>query len=607
MNLQRKLSLILVGFVTTLVILTGSISIIREKRVLENKIYSRMSSIAHDLASLSTKYIITDDLVSLRKLVIYIKQKDRVCYAMVLDQDDKILMHDQIEQVGRKYQPSMSKNIADNGRFASFEHQSHDTIQEISVPITIATGILGSVRLGFSLSLRPEAKQAYIHLSLMSLVTMIIGLCCAIFVARLISKPIMNISHATLKVAHGDLRQVVAAKSGDEIGILAENFNIMTRNLQQTTVSRDYFESIIEGMTNTLLIVDRKRKIRTVNRALCDLSGYRKGELLGNDVEMIMIPDRRVDHIFKTALKEMIPEQRFLETRYKTKDQKCISMILSIAPFLNRAGEMKGIIAIAENIENLKKAEQTQRDLENQLYHAQKMDALSTLARGIAHDFNNLLGSIIGNVDLACLEARDQKIRDPLQEVLQGSYKAQELIQQIMIFSRKDTPEKKSLDLRLVVSEALVLLKSSIPATVEIHQNLPENICLIHANPSQMSQVVLNLCHNAIQAMKEKGGILDIKLTSVRHLDPVMYALGELAPGNYLELMIKDTGQGIKEEIMAKIFDPYFTTKTGSSGSGLGLAIVHSIVKNHGGAIRVTSIPGSGSSFMVSLPEIKDK
>ncbi len=243
--------------------------------------------------------------------------------------------------------------------------------------------------------------------------------------------------------------------------------------------------------------------------------------------------------------------------------------------------------------------------MEERLRQTQKMEAIGTLAGGIAHDFNNILSAILGYADLAKVDLpRDSAVLDYIEEVLKAGTRARNLVQHILAFSRQSKPEKVPLAMHLVVKEALSLLRATIPTTVQISQTIaPAGMILGDAD--QMHQVVMNLCTNAFQAMKNEDGILTVGLRPVVLDAESISAYPDLSPGSYLQLTVSDTGSGMGPEVLQRIFDPYFTTKAQGKGTGLGLSVVHGIVKSHGGTITVYSEVDKGSTFHVYLPLVE--
>jgi|GEM_PF-2382425 len=242
--------------------------------------------------------------------------------------------------------------------------------------------------------------------------------------------------------------------------------------------------------------------------------------------------------------------------------------------------------------------------MEGQLRQAQKMEAIGTLAGGIAHDFNNILSAIIGYTELALFDSeKGGPIYHNLQEVMRAGGRARDLVKQILAFSRQAQQERKPIQVKSIGKEALKFLRASLPATIEIHQDLQSN-ALVMADPTQIHQIIMNLCTNAEHAMREKGGVLGVKMEDVKLRADFTADHAGLKPGTYLKLTVSDTGHGIPAPILDRIFDPFFTTKEKGAGTGMGLSVVHGIVSGYEGAITASSEQGKGSTFSVYLPVI---
>ena len=266
-----------------------------------------------------------------------------------------------------------------------------------------------------------------------------------------------------------------------------------------------------------------------------------------------------------------------------------------------------------KNLESLvkKRTEELEREIEERkkaeirLRQAQKMEAIGTLAGGIAHDFNNILAPILGFTELAQMKLpMDHEVQADLSEILKAGHRARDLVQQILTFSRKTDLEMKPVQVKLIVGEALKLLRASIPSTIEIRQEI-ESTSLIMGDPSQIHQVLMNLATNAAHAMQETGGLLWVGLKDMEIDDAFAAGHPHLKPGPHLKLSVRDTGCGMSSDVQHRIFDPFFTTKREGEGTGMGLAVVHGIVTSHNGAITAYSEPGKGSTFHLFLPTIK--
>lgn len=256
--------------------------------------------------------------------------------------------------------------------------------------------------------------------------------------------------------------------------------------------------------------------------------------------------------------------------------------------------------------EDRKRAEHDKAKLETQLLQARKMEAIGVLAGGIAHEFNNILTPISGYAAMTLEDlSGNSEAGKYLGEILKASERAAELIRQILTFSRQADLKMSPLKIQFVLGEALKLLKSTLPATIEIVDKADRNCGYVLADSTQIYQVVMNLCTNAFHAMWETGGTLEVDLTEIQVMHAGIPPYPGMKPGKYVALTVGDTGTGMDGGIVDRIFEPYFTTKEEGKGTGMGLAIVHGIVTNHNGYITVDSEPGKGSAFHVWLPLIE--
>jgi len=267
-------------------------------------------------------------------------------------------------------------------------------------------------------------------------------------------------------------------------------------------------------------------------------------------------------------------------------------------------GEILSVTGILFDISNLKRMEKEKEKLEARLQQVQRMESIGTLAGGVAHEFNNILAIIIPNTELAIDDVPDRSLaKECLDEIRSASLRASNVVQQMLSFAHKDLTERQPVKLAPIIKDCLRLVQTSIPGTIEISQDLSCEFDTVLADPTRISQVIMNLCPNAAQAMSEHGGVLKVTLKNVEveNQDEEL----DVKPGRYVKLTVSDTGHGIQPEIIDRIFDPYFTTKEVGKGTGMGLSVVHGIVKNCRGTITVHSEPGKGSVFEVLLPVIE--
>jgi PAS domain S-box-containing protein len=270
-------------------------------------------------------------------------------------------------------------------------------------------------------------------------------------------------------------------------------------------------------------------------------------------------------------------------------------------------GKALRMVGTLSDITKRKQTEEEMATLQAHLNQAQKMEAVGTLAGGIAHDFNNILAAILGYAELVKDDCpQGSRTRGDIEQVLKASRRAKDLVKQILTFSRWDKTEDIPLQPAMIIRETIKMLRSSLPTTIDIRQDLDPQSGWVMADPTQIHQILMNLCTNAFHAMEETGGILSITLKTTTLSPDDLSFEPSIQPGQFMQLSIGDTGSGINPEIQDKIFDPYFTTKAVGKGTGMGLAIIHGIVKNYGGVLSCRSQPGKGSIFDVYLPVLED-
>ncbi len=355
-----------------------------------------------------------------------------------------------------------------------------------------------------------------------------------------------------------------------------------------------------------ILACDEEMRITLWNSTCEQIYGYKKDEALGRNVCRLIIPkgmQTEAVRLYNRLLEheEKIPAQEFI-----LKDKLGDEVYVYVSHILKKSSIGRELIFIGLDLSPLKQAEEERRILAKQLQQAQKMEAIGTLAGGIAHDFNNILAAMLGYAELAkgdCVPG--STVSQDIDLVIQAGNRAADLIRQILDFSRQSDSSRNPTLPGTIVKETLKLLRSSLPTTITIEQDLDMDAGHILANPTQIHQMLLNLCTNSFHAMEKTGGTISISLSRKTLIQKDLANVPGVSPGTFVQISIKDNGSGFSPALQEKIFDPYFTTKQTGKGTGMGLAIVHGIVKNYGGFITGRSEPGVETVFDIHLPAIE--
>ena len=354
--------------------------------------------------------------------------------------------------------------------------------------------------------------------------------------------------------------------------------------------------SAIDQASETIVITDPGGRIEYVNPAFEKMTGYSAAEAQGKNPRILK--SGRHDTTFYKDMWQTLRGGRVWKGHLinKRKNGTLFEEDASISPVRNQEGEIINYVAVKRDVTE-------EVALKKQLNQAMKMEAIGTLAGGIAHDFNNILSAVLGYAEMAELQLdEDDPARKDVGQIIAAGQRATDLIRQILTFSRQEEEELRPVRIQFVIKEALKLLRSSLPTSIDLQQDIDPDCGSVLADPVRIHQVLMNLCTNAKQAMAGEQGRLNVRLSRLA----AGSAAGRscLGQGSWLDLEVSDTGVGMEPQVRERIFDPFFTTKKKGQGTGLGLSVVHGIVKSHGGEITVDSEPGRGTTFHVYLPVV---
>ncbi len=487
----------------------------------------------------------------------------------------------------------------------------------VVVPVNYEGEQYGTIAIQVSyLEVKEKLTALFVSLVPAMLSLLLLSALLAFWLQSLISAPILHLA-TILQNVSGKADKTIKLPEGrhDEIGELYGAYNVMLDRLAQHDHRRDKaeqdlrsseqkFRNLIESITECFWEVDEELRLIYVSPIFEEITGYSFNDVKGLRLDELAGSSSAGEEIAGNITAAMRTREAFkmVEDSFLRKDGKKVLLEASGIPILDNENHFIGYRGITRDLTE-------QKHLEQQFRQSQKMEAMGTLAGGIAHDFNNILSAILGYTELAKIHLPvDAKAgQQDLDQVLKAGHRATDLVKQILTFSRKGEENLKPLKVQYLIKEVLKLLRSSLPTTIQLNDHIAAGCRQVLADPTQLHQVLMNLCTNAKQAIGEDIGTLTVSLSEVQITNSTRIAdCPQITHGWYLDLEIKDSGCGMDSLTQSKIFDPFFTTKEKGKGTGLGLSVVHGIIKQHKGAITVTSEPGEGTTFHVYLPVIEE-
>jgi PAS domain S-box-containing protein len=481
--------------------------------------------------------------------------------------------------------------------------ESASTAFNTIVPNFVLSRLSESDRLFFLYSLKKlnrEKQKVTLLMGLLSALVLVVSMVISILLSRKMVRPLRDMTRKAIRISNGQKElQFDEDVSYWEFDRLSQAFNTMLINLKEAE-ERSRYKELLENVDDAVYILDEKGKVLDANTAAYSTLGYAPDRFYGLQLETI-VPEKDARIIL--AQLPVAPDRPnlkklSLETIHRRSDGGTIPVEILSRPITYRGRSV--ILNVARDISRRMEVEEEKKQLEAQLFHAQKMEAIGTLAGGIAHDFNNLLMGIQGRIAMIRLKAdARQALKKHLDSIEKTVMSASNLTRQLLGFARKGKYEAKPACLNALVEDSTNMF---IRTRKEIHLtlNCSPDLLPVNVDRGQIEQVLINLYVNAWHAMPE-GGELVINTENVRLTDAFCRPY-EVPPGDYVMATISDTGVGMDPETMERIFEPFFTTKGPGKGTGLGLASAYGIIRNHKGIIQVASRKGEGATFTIYLP-----
>jgi signal transduction histidine kinase/CheY-like chemotaxis protein/HAMP domain-containing protein len=513
----------------------------------------------------------------------------------------------------------------DHGRVIAHTNRSivlKNTVFQVPVKTTVMTGVsgkkaviamepinYGNQKIFFITELPVDEALRHmdraIKLSMIFLVfTLVVAIILGVILIKQIITPIETLAGTARKVSRGDLTQKAVVANNDEIGELADSFNVMLTRLVATIDDlkreKDFVRNTIESLSHPFYVIDVKDYTIKLANSAANFGDFKPSATCYQLTHKVDSPCDGKDHpcVIEEVKKTRGPVM--VEHRHQNKNNEIAIYEIYGYPIFDEQGEIAQVIEYNFDVTEKKV-------LETQLIQSQKLEAIGSLTGGVAHDFNNFLTPIIGYSQLILNTlADDDPLRPRLQAINEAGEKAADLTRQLLAFSRKQVMEIKIINLNELIADMVKMLKRLVGENIEMQQNLGDTIGNIKADPGQVTQIIMNLTVNARDVMPE-GGTLFYETDSIILDEDYCRVHEDISPGSYVVFSVTDTGTGMTTAIQDKIFEPFFTTKKKGEGTGLGLSTVYGIVKQLGGYIFVYSEPDNGTTFKIYFPEVNEE
>jgi PAS domain S-box-containing protein len=384
--------------------------------------------------------------------------------------------------------------------------------------------------------------------------------------------------------------------------LMLRQLRVRERAEERLRVQSAHLDELFESAPEGIVTLDPKGRVTRVNREFTQLFGYGSSEARGKSLEELIVPQAELPAAQRAAAALAAGRRTSREMQCVDKIGRLLRVSVLAAPIVTAQG-LIGSYAIYRDLTERELAQAERDRLEARVRQGEKLEVIGTMAGGIAHDFNNILAAMLGYLEMAMAAPPEPDlIRRHVSRVMKAAQRARSLVEQILSYSRTTKPKSEAIDLAAAVDETLDLIRAALPPNVELRAQLDRaNALTLIVDATQLHQLTMNLCTNAVQAMPE-GGVLSVTLSGIDVRMSTALSHGDLQAGRYASLVVEDTGCGMDAQTLARIFEPFFTTKPAGMGTGLGLALVHGTITELGGAIDVRSSPGQGTRFEVYLP-----
>ena len=609
---QLILGMVVVQAVLMSVFVYGLVE--RQQDFLHQQSIDKAKALATILAVNSISSVLANDVVGLEEILQAQKNYTGLHYAMVLNTNGKVLGHTEIDKVGLYLNDSISLGLLKSNKENNFLVENHNYI-DVASAIKSNGKTIAWARVNLSLkdnlnNLQTLSRNGFIY----TLLAICIGALFAFYMSKNLSKGLLDIVRVAEGIKGGDAKLRVNVTRSDELGKLGEDFNTMLDTIDKS--KRD-LQDIMDNSPAVIYVKDIKGRFTFINKQFEKVFHFTQKNIVGKTLHDIF-PQQIADEM-KNNDNDVLETGRALESEELAPQDDVAHTYRTVKfPLFDDNENIYAICGISTDMTDSINMTKDKAALETQLFHTQKMQAIGQLTGGVAHDFNNLLAVILGYAELSMsmFGKNNESLTKYLKEIETAGIRGRDLIKQMMIYSRKDQSDNdiELVKIDTILNETVSMLKATFPSGIVIKTSIAENLPHVKGSSSLISQVLMNLCINAKDGMSNEGE-LDVKLSVESFNNEICQACHEKYSGDYVTINIKDNGEGIPEEIITRIFEPFFTSKKVGEGTGMGLSVVHGAVHKLNGHILVESTVGVGTSFKIlfpvsnetALPEVENK
>ncbi|QXE88541.1 response regulator [Geomonas nitrogeniifigens] len=614
-RLEVKITVSLALILTAMIAVYGWWTGSRQQSIYVQALSDNLRVLAHSLADNAAGFIVTQEYAGLEAHMLNAAQMPDVVSIQVVEPNGNLLCN--IERPSRSVPPRLiygKKAVTVLTTREPLLRRQGDQLV-CWAPISAGTH-LGWVRMALSLETANQLQRATWHSSLqIGALWILVGTLLMVLVVKRPLRAVRELSRFAQDLQDHKGAQVSVQRGVYEIDQLADALNHSSTELrdaeQRLIAEQERLTVTLQSIGDGVIATDTGDRIVLLNQVAEVLTGWSEAEARWHRLDQVLkLAGEREHSEVMAELHHVIEARQALELpgqhRLFSKSGAERTVTVNSAPIINSSGELGGMVLVIRDITEKAKMEAEKRGLAQQLVQSQKMEAVGQLAGGVAHDFNNMLSVIMGHAELGMLTAEPSgQMHDRLKEILDAARRSADITKQLLAFSRQQHAEPKVLDLNETIAKMLKMLHRLIGEDIDLSWSPGFDLWKVKLDPSQLDQVMANLCVNARDAIAGVGKI-EIYTQNVALNLHDQARMADLVPGDYVMLVVSDSGKGMSREVMDRIFEPFYTTKELGRGTGLGLATVFGIVKQNRGNIEVASEPGHGATFRIYLPAVHE-